>query len=85
MTNQNDTEANSDPIGTVYISIEGKQATNAFSLVTVEGDVTEPEATQPETTQPDTTQLETNQPEACVPKVTINNGKWKTTQFDGYV
>ncbi len=48
VTNQNDTEANSDPIGTVYISIEGKQATNAFSLVTAEGDVTEPKATQPE-------------------------------------
>ena len=45
--NQNDMEANNETIGTVYFTIEGKQATNVFSLVSAEGDVTKPEPTQP--------------------------------------
>ena len=47
MPNQNDMEANNETIGTVYFTIEGKQATNVFSLVSAEGDVTKPEPTQP--------------------------------------
>ena len=68
--NQNDTEANDEPIGILYISIEGKQANNVFSLVTAKGDVTKPEATEPETTQPEGTQADTTKPGNGVEMVT---------------
>ncbi|XP_071793850.1 uncharacterized protein [Asterias amurensis] len=68
--NQNDTEANDEPIGILYISIEGKQANNVFSLVTAKGDVTKPEATEPETTQPEGTQADTTKPGNGVGMVT---------------
>ncbi|XP_033646749.1 integrin alpha-1-like [Asterias rubens] len=65
--NQNDTKANNETIGKLYISIKGKQATNVFSLVTAEGDVTKPEATEPGTTQPETTEPEGTQPDTTKP------------------
>ena len=70
-TNQNDTEANNEPIGILYISIEGKQANNVFSLVTAKGDVTKPEATQPETPEPELgTQADNTKPGNGVGMVT---------------